>query len=219
VLNLDLHGNGKNIIMKQRFIISLLGYITGISLTLISLFPWQYEQWIPDIFGILGFCLIIAFLTYGIFMVNKKKNLGGDLLTSRLMPIYKYYMPLLVMTVLLFNSLLLVFKVYPGHDISIFIVFEVMLCITILFLWPCLKLRSVYLDKNKLIATDFVNSLVIKVSEVKTIRRSFIVFYLLKLKDDSSGFKLFTILPKIEESSNLFVTPRSIKLLKNKLKN
>ncbi|MDG5801062.1 hypothetical protein QA597_11890 [Marinilabiliaceae bacterium ANBcel2] len=205
--------------MKKKFNISLLGYSIGISVTLISLFPWQYKYKIPDLSGILGLSLIIISFVYGMYIANKKRNVKGRRLTSRLMPLYKYYMPILVVIALLFNSCLLGFEVYPGHDISIFIVLEIMLCISMIFLWPCLKLRTVFLHKNEIIVIDSVKSLTIDINEVKKIRRSFVMFYLLKLKDNTKGFKSFTMLPKVEESLNLFITPSSIKLLKNKLTN
>ncbi len=219
MLNKDILGNGKNNFMKKMFNISLLGYALGIAITLLSLFPWQYEYKIPDLFGTLGFGLIIMSLGYGIYFVNKKRETKGRRLTSRLTLLYKYHIPLLVGTVLLFNSCLLVFKVYPGHDISIFIVLEIMLFISVLLLWPCLKLRTVLLDKNEIIVIDSVKTLTINIKEVKVVKRSFAMFYLLKLKDDARGFKSFTMLPKVEEAPGLFVTPRSIKLLKNKLTN
>lgn len=186
-------------------------FIVGVALGFVFLFPFANEPQISSVFG--SFCIIMAIgaLFYGLILLNFNKK-EGDIITSVLTPLYKFYLPILIIEILLFNTILIVFNIYPGNDISVFIVVEIMLIIWILLLVPCFKLHQFTLNGNELLVTNYYNSRKFKIYDIVKVHRFFIFFFRVKLKNTT-----IIMLPKITESANLFGTPKSIKRLKNAL--
>jgi len=196
--------------MKQKTIISLVFYVIGVSMGFILLFPFAGETQISNTFGIFGLAVSAASLIYGLIMMNVWGAKGSTTITSKLTPLYKFYIPILIIEMFVFNTILIVFNIYPGSDISVFIVIEIMLVLWALLLFPCFKLSQMVLKDGKIIAYNYFNSNEFNEKEVKKVHRFFIFFFKVKLNKIS-----FVILPKLSESANLFVTPKSIRMLKN----
>ena len=142
--------------------------------------------------------------------MNVREEKSGTMITSTLTPMYKFYLPTFIIEMLVFNTILLTFNTYPGNDISVFIAVEIMLVFWVILLFPCLKLYQMYLKDGKIIVTNFFSSDVFSENDIKKVHRFFIFFFKVKLSKTS-----FIIFPKFSESVNLFVTPKSIRLLKN----
>ena len=142
--------------------------------------------------------------------MNDRGNKGGTRITSKLTPLYKFYIPMLVIELFLFNTILLIFNFYPGDDISVFLAVEVLLMLWALLLFPCFKLSQMDLKDGRIIAHNYFNSNEYSEKEVKKVHRFFLFFFKVKLNKIS-----FVILPKLSESINLFLTPKSIQMLKN----
>lgn len=206
---MDLIGIGK-IYNTMKIIISLVLYAFGIALGFILLYPFVRGFQISIIYGIFSLALSIASLIYGILLMNKKKENKSRMITSRLTPLYKFYIPIFIIEILLFNTILLIFNIYPENDDSVFIVVEVILVLWVLFLLPCIKLYQMYLINDKIIVDSYFKEKVFNKNETKNVRRFFIFFFKIELKKNS-----FIILPKISESMNLFVIPKSVRALKN----
>lgn len=198
--------------MKRKIIISLILYISGIAVGFVSLFPFAGEVQYSSIFGVFGLSISVIALLYGIIIMNVREEKSGAVITSKLTPLYKFYIPTFIIEILVFNTILLLFNIYPGNDISVFIVIEVMLVLWMLLFLPCIKLYQMSLKDGKIIVTNYFNTDAFRVSEIKKVRRFFIFFFKVKLSQTS-----FIILPKLSESANLFVIPKSIRLLKNLL--
>lgn len=196
--------------MKQKIIISLILYTFGIAMGFTLLFPFAGEVQISITFGIFAFVLSATALIYGIILMNVRRENEGTMIMSKLTPLYKFYIPTFIIEILIFNTILLLFDIYPGNDISVFIVVEVMLVLWVLLLLPCIKLHKICLKDGKIIVDNYFKSNVFSENEVKKVRRFFIFFFKVKLNKTS-----FIIFPKLSESANLFVTPRSIRILKN----
>ncbi len=194
----------------MKIIISLVLYAFGIALGFILLYPFVRGFQISIIYGISSLALSIASLIYGILLMNKKKENKSRMITSRLTPLYKFYIPIFIIEILLFNTILLIFNIYPENDDSVFIVVEVILVLWVLFLLPCIKLYQMYLINDKIIVDSYFKEKVFNKNETKNVRRFFIFFFKIELKKHS-----FIILPKISESMNLFVIPKSVRALKN----
>ncbi len=194
--------------MKKNILISLLLYIIGIALGFIFLFPFADEPQDSYVFGFLGIIISIVALIYGLVLVRIKKK-DRVLITSVLTPLYKFYLPIFTLEMLVFNTSLIVFDNYPGNDISVFVAVEIMLFIWVLLLIPCFKLHQISLKGDELIVTNYYNSKKLKITDIEKVHRFFIFFFKVKLRECS-----FIILPKITESANLFAIPKSIKLLK-----
>ncbi len=195
--------------MKQKIIVSLVLYIFGIVMGFIFLFPFGGEFQNSITFGIFALVLSVSSLMYGIILMNSRKESKGIMITSRLTPLYKFYIPTFIIEILFFNTILLLFNIYPGDDISIFIVVEVMLVLGVLLLLPCIKLYRTYLKDSEIIVDNFFKTNVFSRNEVRDVQRVYIFLYKLKLNKTS-----FIIFPKFSESVNLFIIPRSIKILK-----
>ncbi len=195
--------------MKQKIIVSLVLYTFGIVMGFIFLFLFGGEFQDSITFGIFALVLSVSSLMYGVILMNSRRESEGIMITSRLTPLYKFYIPIFIIEILFFNTILLLFNIYPGDDISIFIVVEVMLVLGVLLLLPCIKLYRIYLKDSEIIVDNFFKTNVFSRHEVREVQRVYIFFYKLKLNKIS-----FIIFPKFSESVNLFVIPRSIKILK-----
>lgn len=196
--------------MKQKIIISLVFYVFGLAIGFILLFPFAGKAPFSDTFGIFGLAISATSLIYGLKIMNVRGNKGSTTITSKLTPLYKFYIPILITELFVFNAILLVFNIYPGNDISIFIAVEVILVIWVLLLFPCFKLSQIDLKDGKIIVYNFFNLNEFNGNEVKKVKRFFIFFFKVKLNKIS-----FVILPKLSESANLFITPKSVRILKN----
>lgn len=196
--------------MKQKIIISLVFYVLGFAMGFILLFPFAGKAHFSDTFGIFGLAVSATSLIYGLIIMNVRGNKGRTTITSKLTPLYKFYIPILITELFVFNAILLVFNIYPDNDISIFIAVEVILVLWVLLLLPCFKLSQMYLQDGKIVVCNYIDEREFNEKEVKKVRRFFIFFFKIKLNKVS-----FIILPKLSESVNLFVTPKSIRILKN----
>ncbi len=191
----------------MRTLISLVFYVLGLAMGFILLFPFAGKAQSSYTFGILGLAIAAAALIYGIIIMNDGKHIGSTMITSSLTPLYKFFIPILTIELFVFNSILLVFSIYPGNDISIFIALEVMLVVWLLLLFPCFKLSQIELKDGKVIASNFFSTSEFNRKDVKRIKRYFIFYYKVKTNKTS-----LVILPKLSESVNLFVIPKSIRM-------
>lgn len=198
--------------MKQKVLFSLIAYILGIILTIISFVPFRVSYHVSGLIGYLGLIIIVFSIFYGHIEMNKFVKKGKQI-SSRLTPLYKFYMPVGNFLLFLINGLQLFFDVYPGDDITPFIALEIMSFIWGIMFIPLLKMQAIYLNKNLIIATDYFNIIEIKTSSLVEVSRYFIFYYSIKLKD-TNGAKTIDILPKLSEAHSPFVTPKSIKRLK-----
>lgn len=196
--------------MKKKIIISLLLYALGIEVGIILLFPFAGETQISIIFGIFALILSVLSLIYGIILMNNRKKNKYVIITSKLTILYKFYIPIFTIDILIFNTILLLFNIYPEKDISVFVVVEIMLVLWILLLLPCIKLYQIYLKDDNIIIDNYLKINVFNKNEVKEIKRFFVFFYKIKLNNTS-----FIIFPKFLGIINLFVTPKSIRIFKN----
>ena len=204
--------------MRQKIIISVIIYITGIVLTLISFIPLRPDMQFSNSVGFFGIVLLVASLVFGVIGLTKEKKIvKGKMISSRLTPLYKIYIPIFIVILFIVNNLLILLDSYPSNDISVFFAMEIILIIWLVLFLPCVKLHDVYLENNQIITINFFNRAVLKVTDIKKIRRFLIFFYKIKL-DKMAGSHTIVMLPKLTESTNLFTTPKSIKVLKNLIK-
>lgn len=196
--------------MKQKTIISLVFYVVGLAMGFILLFPFAGKAQFSNTFGIFGLAVSAASLIIGLIIMNVRRYKVYTTITSILTPLYKFYIPILIIEMFVFNTILLVFNIYPGSDISVFIVLEVMFVFWALLLFPCFNLSQMDLKDGKIIAYNYFNSNEFNEKEIKKVNRFFIFFFKVKLTKVS-----FIILPKLSESANLFATPKSIRMLKD----
>jgi len=202
--------------MKQRIIISLTFFAIGFIFILTVLVPLRLNFKMPYVIGIIGIILLLTAFIYGIIILYAEKRNESKLISSRLTPLYKFYFPVTFIACLLFNTLLILLDIYPGNDVSIFIVLEIMFVIWLVLFIPCLKLQLVYIANNKIITTNFLNEYVLHKTNVKSVKRYFLFFYRLNL-DKGTGLQSIIFLPRLTEFSMLFVTPKSIKELKSQI--
>lgn len=196
--------------MKKKTTISLVFYIIGIAVGFVLLFPFAGETQISNTLGIVSLAIATASLIYGLIILNVRGDKVSKTVTSKLTPFYKFYLPIIIIELLVFNTMLLVFNIYPCNDISVFVAIEVVLILWLLLLLPCFKLSQMYLQDGKIVVYNYIDEREFNEKEVKKVSRFFIFFFKVKLNKIS-----FIILPKFSESANLFVTPKSIQILKN----
>lgn len=185
-------------------------FISGIGSVFISFFLLNGHSYFVNILRYLGLGLAIGSLIYGSILMNLYVTRNGKLITSILTPIYKYYLPTLILEILLFNTVLFVSDIYPGNDISIFLLIEIMLFIWLLLLIPCFKLKQLSVRNKNFIATDYFKTIEFNAADIVKVNRFCMLFF--KVKLDSGSFVVF---PKLLESLDLFNIPKSIRLLIN----
>lgn len=200
--------------MKQRIIISLTSFAIGFILVLLALVPLRIDFQVPFIIGFIGLILLLTAFVYGLIILYPRKKQDGKLISSRLTPVYKFYVPVTFIACLLFNTLLILLDIYPGNDISIFIVLEIMFIIWLALFIPCIRLRLVHLNNNQIVTTNFLEESTLQTSSIKSVKRYFIFLYRLNIEKGTSSQKII-LLPRLTEFSNLFITPKSIKELKS----
>jgi hypothetical protein len=200
--------------MKQRIIISLTSFAIGFILVLLALVPLRIDFQVPFIIGLIGLILLLTAFVYGLAILYPRKKQDGKLISSRLTPVYKFYFPVTFIACLLFNTLLILLDIYPGNDISIFIVLEIMFIIWLALFIPCIRLRLIHLNNNQIITTNFLEESTLQISSIKSVKRYFIFLYKLNIGKGTSSQKII-LLPRLTEFSNLFITPKSIKELKS----
>lgn len=196
--------------MKKKTTISLVFYIVGIAIGFVLLFPFAGETQIYNTLGVFSLVVAAVSLIYGLIIMNVRGDKVSKTISSQLTPFYKFYLPIIIIEMLVFNTILLVFNIYPGNDISVFVAVEIVLMLWVILLLPCFKLSQMYLQDGKIVAYNYIDEREFNEKEVKKVRRFFIFFFKVKLNKIS-----FIILPKLSESANLFVTPKSILILKN----
>ncbi len=200
--------------MKQKIIVTLLSFAIGLMLALSALIPLRIAFQVPFIIGFTGLVLLLSGFARGLIILYPKKRQNAKLISSRLTPVYKFYLPVTIMICLLFNTLLISLDIYPGNDISIFIVLEIMFIIWLALAIPDMNLHSIYLINKQIIVTDFVGESAFHVSDIKCVKRYFIFFYRLTIVKGISSQKIL-FLPRLTESSIFFITPKSVKELKS----
>lgn len=200
--------------MKQRIIISLTSFAIGFMLVLLTLVPLRIDSQVPFIIGFIGLIFLLTAFVYGLAILYLRKKQGGKLISSRLTPVYKFYFPVTFIACLLFNTMLIFLDIYPGNDISIFIVLEIMFIIWLALFIPFIRLRLIYLNNNQIITTNFLEESTLQTSSIKSVKRYFIFLYKLNIEKGTSSQKII-LLPRLKEFSILFITPKSIKELKS----
>jgi hypothetical protein len=136
----------------------------------------------------------------------------GKLISSRLSPIYKYYLPVIIFICVLINILMIFLSVYPANNISIFIVLEVILIIWQILFIPFTKLKLVTIINDEIIVYSLLRRCIFPISSIIKVNRYFLFLYKIRIthKDKTT---VVIILPKITELYNIFVIPKSLKLL------
>ena len=190
--------------MKRKIIISLTSFALGLILVLIDRVPLRLNLKVPSIIGLIGLIILLIAFVYGLIILYSRKKQDCKLISSRLTPVYKFYFPVTFITCLLFNTLLILLDIYPGNDISIFIVLEIMLIIWLAFFIPCIKLRLVYLNNNQIITINFLDESSFQISSIISLKRYFIFLYKLNIEKGTNTQKII-ILPRLTEFSNLFI--------------
>ena len=205
--------------MKYKIIISLTLFATGIIFVLISSIPLRINFEIPHLFEPTGIILLISTFIYGVVTTNKVniKNRNNKRLSSLLTPIYKFYFPTIFIITFIFNTALICFNIYPGEDISLFIVLELMFIIWIILAIPNSKLRIVYLDKNNIITTNYITKYIVPSNNIKSIERHFVVLYSISLKNNKDIQRII-FLPRQDGFPNIFTTPKSVQVLRTIIK-
>ena len=205
--------------MKYKIIISLTLFATGLIFVLISSIPLRINFEIPHLFEPTGIILLISTFIYGVVTTNKVniKNRNNKRLSSLLTPIYKFYFPTIFIITFIFNTALICFNIYPGEDISIFIVLELIFIIWIILAIPNSKLRIVYLDKNNIITTNYITKYIVPSNNIKSIERHFVVLYSISLKNNKDIQRII-FLPRQDGFPNIFTTPKSVQVLRTIIK-
>jgi len=205
--------------MKYKIIISLTLFATGLIFVLISSIPLRINFEIPHLFEPTGIILLISTFIYGVVTTNKVniKNRNNKRLSSLLTPIYKFYFPTIFIITFIFNTSLICFNIYPGEDISIFIVLELIFIIWIILAIPNSKLRIVYLDKNNIITTNYITKYIVPSNNIKSIERHFVVLYSISLKNNKDIQRII-FLPRQDGFPNIFTTPKSVQVLRTIIK-
>lgn len=198
--------------MKQQIIISTTFFTVGFSIVLLYLLSVSSTKEEP-LFGLLGIGLVSFSLGYSLARLHPKNISRSKTISSRATPIYKFIIPLSFFILFLFNTLLILLKKYPGDDVSIFMTIEIMIAIWVILFIPYMKLSVVSIDNNRLIASNFHNELIFQISDMKKINRCFLFLYRIHFIRGKSK-KSIVFLPRFTESSNVFATPRSVKILK-----
>ncbi len=199
--------------MKQRIIISLTSFSIGFILILLALVPLRINFQVPFIIGPIGLTILLTAFVYGLLLLYPKKKQDSKLISSRLTPVYKFYFPVTFMACLLFNTLLILLNIYPGNDISIFIIFEIMLIIWLALFIPCIRLHLIHLNNNQIVTSNFIEETTLQISSIKIVKRYFIFFYRLNIEKEKNSQKII-FLPRLMKFSNIFITPRYITELK-----
>lgn len=196
--------------MKKKTTFSLIFYILGIALGFVLLFPFDGDTQTSMTFGVLSLAIAFLSLVYGLLIMNINMDKANIIVTSKLTPFYKFYLPIIIIEMLVFNTILLTWSFYPENNISLFIALEILLVVWVLFLLPCFRLSHVYIIDGKIIVSNYINTKVFNGRDEKMIRRFLIFFFKVKINKIS-----ILILPKFSESANLFIIPKSIQKLKN----
>jgi energy-converting hydrogenase Eha subunit C len=205
--------------MKYKIIISLTLFATGLIFVLISSMPLRINFEIPQLFEPTGIILLLSTFMYGVVTTNEvnTKNRNNKRLSSLLTPIYKFYFPTIFIITFIFNTALICFNIYPGEDISLFIVLELIFTIWIILAIPNSKLRIVYLDKNNIITTNYITKYIVPSNNIKSIERHFVVLYSISLKNNKDIQRII-FLPRQDGFPNIFTTPKSVQVLRTIIK-
>lgn len=203
--------------MKRKIIFHLIVFAIGIVLILISFIPLRLNFQLPYHLGFFGLAITVSAFISGLTLIARNRVSRFKQISSRLTPIYKYYLPTTFFTCLLFNSFLIFFDVYPGSDISNFIAIEILLVVWLILSIPCIRLSMVYFSDKQIVVFNYSSELKLKVKSIQSIKRYLIFFYRIKITDEKVSSK-FIILPKLTEFYSLFITPKSIKELRSQIR-
>lgn len=148
--------------MKQKIIITFIVFAIGLFLILITNVPIRITVKIDPIINRFGLLLFFSTLIYSLKLLSTKDQKKQKIISSKMTPFYKFHIPVIILTCLLFVLLLVFFDLYPGNEIGVFISIAFMLFIWLLLFLPYYKLQKVYVQNNKIVIDDFFTQTVLK---------------------------------------------------------
>jgi|GEM_PF-7130932 hypothetical protein len=198
------------------FIFDLVICGLGVLLILLNFFPIKNGILLDmDIIGYIGILMICIGSIHGLFFLNKKiKQQGFRYISSKYLPLTKFYMPVIVSVLLLFDIILICFNLYPGDNIAIFIVLGLMFLGWLLLLVPEMCSKTICIKGNLLLVTNYFRSFNLQLNEIQEIKRSFYLTYVIKTNNSNYPRILFRPVLQVVGPLTLFVTPESIKKIR-----
>lgn len=200
--------------MKQKIISTFSAFAIGLFLILITIVPIRITVKIDPIIGCFGLLMFFATCIYSLKLLSAKDKKKQKLISSKLTPLYKFHIPVIILTCLLFVLLLVFFDLFPGKDIAVFIVISIMLFIWLMLFIPFYKLHQVYVQNKKVVIDDFFTQTVLETTEIIDVERYFIFLYRIK-----TNTRKIVFLPPISLISNLFYVPKCVQELKSIINN
>lgn len=183
--------------MKWRFFFCcILFTATGVLLILcllplnVDFYFWRYQTYF-------GGALLALILLYGVFSLNKNiRKEGGKLLSSNITSVYKFFTPLIFLSCLIADNLLLICKWFRAEDFPIFVCLYIVIVIFLFF--QNYRLKTLYVVGNTLIVSNFFEEKTYQFSEIVGLKKKRFYFYQLIIHQNGKLLK-YKILPHISE--------------------
>ena len=198
----------------KKFVFVIIACGIGVFIALFTFFPMQSRLLKSfDVIGYIGIILTILSIFYGTVFLNHKISAYSRCISSKYLPVTKFFVPVIVLVILLFDLALIVFRVYPGDEIAPFMVCGFMFFIWLLILIPEMRSQIVCIKGNKLFITNYFKNYNISINEILEVKRYYYLIY--KIKTNNKAHQSILFRPKLQIFGPLalFKKPDSVKEL------
>ena len=200
--------------MMKNFVLVIIACGIGVFLALYTFFPMQSRPLKSfDVIGYIGIILMILSILYGTVFLNHKISVYSRCISSKYLPVTKFFVPVIILVILLFDLGLIVFRAYPGDDIAPFTVCGFMFFIWLLVLIPEMRSQIICIKGNKLLVTNYFKNYSISVSEILEVKRHYYLIFKVKTNNKTHRSILFRPKLQIFGPLALFKKPDSVKEL------
>lgn len=195
------------------FLLIIITCGIGVFLALFTFFPMSCPFKKIDAIGYIGIILAILSILYGTVFLNRKNSVYSRCISSKNLPITKFFIPVIVLVMLLFDITLIIFRFYPGDDVAIFIVCGFMFFLWLIVLIPEMRSQIVCIKGKKLIVSNCFNMYNISPDEIIEVKRCFYLVF--KIKTNNIAHRSILFMPKLQIFGPLalFKKPDSVKEL------
>lgn len=194
------------------FVLELITCGLGVFLFLSSFFPTKNGTLMnADIVGYIGILMIFVSIIHGMIVLDRKIDDRTRCISSHYLPLTKFYAPVMILALILFDVVLIFSNLYPGNDIMIFIILGFIFLVWLLLLIPEMNSKTICIHGNTLWVTDYFKSYQIPLEQIQTIKRSFYLTFVIKTNNRNYPKIKFKPIIHVNGPLILFTTPESVK--------
>ena len=202
--------------MKKKFIISLTIFAISFAFIIFTIFNNFHNLKSSQTIIYISLAILILSFIYGQILLYPKKIEEHKLISSRLTSINKFYIPILFIACFFINTSWIILELIPSEIISLAYALDILFIFWLVTLGIMqMKLKLIYINKKNIIVSNYFDINEYSINEVSEVNYRFSTNTCKITINKETGTKKVIILPKLEECARPFITPKSIKILKN----